>query len=182
VSLPDMALGLDGLRLRAWRADDAAALAAIADDVEVWRHMSELFPHPYTLDVARSWVERGHVDFGGENCAIECGGQLAGGAGLHPGTGQFRCNVEIGYWLGRGFWGRGIATRVAARLTALAFEQPEVTRVFAGVHADNPRSMQVLAKCGFEREGVQRLSAIKAGRAIDRVIYARYRDAAVGAG
>jgi [ribosomal protein S5]-alanine N-acetyltransferase len=67
---------------------------------------------------------------------------------------------------------------VVAALTQLAFALPEVTRVFAPVHAGNAASMRVLEKNGFVCEGTQRLSAFKAGRVIDRVLWARYQDAA----
>jgi RimJ/RimL family protein N-acetyltransferase len=98
-----------------------------------------------------------------------------GGAGVIQGEGQFCCNVEIGYWLGEPFWGRGVATEVARALTELAFALPGVSRAFAGVHADNPPSMRVLQKNGFEREGVLRRSAMKDGSAIDRVLWAKIR-------
>ena len=176
MSFADVDLG-QGLVLRAWRESDAPRLAQIANDVRVWRHMSDLFPHPYTLEIAQHWVTRGHIDFGGDNCAVLELGVLIGAAGHHQDRGPQRCNSEIGYWLAPTAWGRGIATRVAAALTLKAFEPAEVTRVFAGIHAGNPASMRVLAKCGFEREGVLRLSTIKAGQAIDRVLYARYREA-----
>jgi RimJ/RimL family protein N-acetyltransferase len=61
-------------------------------------------------------------------------------------------------------------------LSGLAFARPEVTRVFATVHADNPASMRVLEKNGFVREGVLRRSVLKAGTPIDIVNYAKIRD------
>jgi len=180
VSLPTIALGLPGWALRAWRSSDAETLAEHADNPAVWRNMSEAFPHPYTAEIAAHWVEHGHVDFGGDNWAITYHDAAVGGCGVHGGEGMFRCSVEIGYWLAQPHWGLGVATQVAAALTVRAFALPEVTRVFAPVHADNPASMRVLEKNGFVREGLQRLSVMKAGRAIDRVIWARYsnRDSA----
>ena len=175
--LPTIGLGIDGWTLRAWRGGDAPALAMHADDREVWRHMSDRFPHPYTLALAEQWVSQGHVDFGGDNWAITFQDQAVGGCGIHQESGQFRCNAEIGYWLAQAHWGRGIVTRVAWALVGRAFANPEVTRVFAPVHAGNAASMRVLEKCGFVREGLLRQSAIKAGRVIDRVVYARYREA-----
>ena len=50
--LPTIALGLDGWVLRAWRARDAAELAEHASNANVWRNMSDTFPHPYTLAMA----------------------------------------------------------------------------------------------------------------------------------
>jgi ribosomal-protein-alanine N-acetyltransferase len=177
MSLPTLALGIDGWSLRAWRVSDAESLARYANNERVWRNMSEAFPHPYTLELAREWVARGHVDFGGDNWAIAFGDEAVGGCGLHQGAGGARCNAEIGYWLGEPFWGRGVVTQVVRVLTEQAFARPEVTRVFAPVHAGNAGSMRVLEKNGFFREAELRKSAVKAGRVIDRVQWARLREA-----
>ncbi len=175
MSFPTTDLGA-GLALRAWQLGDAPDLSRIANDIEVWRHMSDRFPHPYTPDIARYWVEHGHINFGGDNYAVVLHGALVGGAGIYQGSGDARCNAEIGYWYARNAWGTGIGTRVAAALTEMAFARALVSRVFAPVHAGNPASMRVLKKCGFEREGVQRLSAFKGEQLVDRVFYARYRE------
>ena len=176
--LPTLAVGIDAWTLRAWRMSDAAALAEHADNPNVWRHMSDRFPHPYTLAIAEYWVTRGQIDFSGDNWAIAFEDRAVGGCGLHQEAGQFRCNAEIGYWLAEPYWGRGIVTRVARVLTDRAFANPDITRVFAPIHAGNTASMRVVEKCSFVREGVQRQSAIKAGRVIDRVLYASYREPA----
>lgn len=177
MSLPTLALGPGRWCLRAWREADAPALAKHADNAEIWRRMSDRFPHPYTLEVARQWVGRGHVEFGGENWAIAHDDVAVGGCGLQPGDGETACAAEIGYWLGQPYWGHGVATQVVRVLAERAFERPAIVRVFAGVHADNPASMRVLEKNGFQREGVLRASALKAGLPIDRVIYAKIRKA-----
>ena len=174
-NLATLDLGAPGWVLRAWREADAEALARHANNPAVWRNMSEGFPHPYTLDVARHWVRQGHIDIGGDHWAVALGDEAVGGCGISPRSGGFRCNAEIGYWLAQPHWGRGIGTRVARVLTERAFADPEITRVFAPVHAYNPASVRVLEHCGFVREGVMRLSALKAGTVIDRILMARYR-------
>ncbi len=52
---------------------------------------------------------------------------------------------EVGYWIGREFWGRGIAT------TALAafLKEVKIRPLYAHVAKTNPGSMRVLEKCGF---------------------------------
>jgi RimJ/RimL family protein N-acetyltransferase len=176
VPLPTLPLGIDGWCLRAWRAKDAASLAQHANNLHVWRNMSDSFPHPYTLELAQDWVDRGHVDFGGDNWAIAFDDDAVGGCGMKQGEGGERCNVEIGYWLAEPYWGRGVVTRAVRVLTELSFARAEVTRVFAPVHADNPASMRVLQKNGFHLEARLKRSAIKADRVIDRVQWARLRD------
>lgn len=176
MSLPTIELGLPGWTLRAWRDGDADSLVRHADDPRVWRNMSDAFPHPYTIEIARHWVARGHIDFGGDNWAIAWQDEGVGGCGVHPGSGAARCSCEVGYWLGQTFWGRGVGSQVVRALVGEAFARPEITRVFAKVHADNPASMRVLEKNGFEREGLLRKSVLKAGTPIDVVSYARIRE------
>lgn len=57
--------------------------------------------------------------------------------------------TEIGYWLGKEFWGRGIATRAVHEFVRLIDERP----LYAGVARHNLASMRVLEKCGFARSG-----------------------------
>lgn len=68
-------------------------------------------------------------------------GQVAGSIMRFDETGE----PEVGYWLGREFWGNGIATRALA-----AFLRQVTTRpLFARVVKDNAASLRVLEKCGF---------------------------------
>ncbi len=173
---PTLDLGLPGWTLRAWREGDAPSLAAHADNERVWRWMSDSFPHPYTQAIAEHWVARGHVDIGGTHWAIALEDRAVGGCGVIPQPGPLRCSAEVGWWLGEPYWGRGVVGRVAAVLAQQAFADPAISRVFAPVHAGNLRSMRVAEKAGFVLEGVQPQSAVKAGRVIDRWIWARYRD------
>lgn len=174
--LPALPLGIDGWTLRAWREDDAPALAEHANNPKVWRNMSDRFPHPYTLAIAEHWVRQGRIDFGGDHWAIAFEDAAVGGCGITQGTAQFRCNAEIGYWLAEPWWGRGVVTRVVRVLADRAFANPEIARVYAPIHAHNAASMRVAEKAGLVREAVQPQSAIKAGRVIDCVVYARYRE------
>lgn len=174
-SLPTIPLGVDDWALRAWRQTDAPELARHAANINVWRWMSDSFPHPYTLPMAEYWCTRGHIEFGGDNWAIALRDDAVGGCGVIAQHGQFRCNAEVGWWLAEAHWGQGIVTRVAAALTQRAFSDPQITRVFAPVHTGNRRSMRVAEKNGFVLEGVQPKSAIKNGQVIDRWIWATYR-------
>lgn len=61
----------------------------------------------------------------------------------------------VGYWIGREYWGRGVATRA---LTLLLSEVP-ARPVYAYVAAHNAGSIRVLQKCGFQRDHVQQTHA-----------------------
>jgi [ribosomal protein S5]-alanine N-acetyltransferase len=177
--LPTIDLGLPGWTLRAWRAwraGDAADLARHANDPDIGRWMSDSFPTPYTLAIAEHWVTRGHVDFGGDNWAIAFNDQAVGGCGVQQGSGPQRCVAEVGWWLGQAYWGRGVGGCVAEALVARAFENPQIARVFAPIHAGNERSMGAARSAGFTEECVQRQSAVKHGQVIDRHIFVVLRQ------
>ena len=84
--------------------------------------------------------------------AIEVDGALAGGIGYTRRTDVERIGAEVGYWLGRAFWGRGIATAALRLLTAHAFAaDPELRRLWAVPFARNVASARVLEKAGYTR-------------------------------
>lgn len=78
---------------------------------------------------------------------------LVGTAGFHSVSSANR-TAELAYDLSPAHWGRGIAAAVAATLTEWAFAQASLQRVQATVLQSNQRSMRVLARCGFQREGL----------------------------
>jgi len=53
---------------------------------------------------------------------------------------------EVGYWLGRGYWGKGIATRALTAFLEIVTERP----LYAEVAIHNHASRRVLQKCGFQ--------------------------------
>ncbi len=56
---------------------------------------------------------------------------------------------EMGYWLGKPFWGRGIMPEAASEMLRRAFEDLGMTKVWAGYYEGNARSGRVQEKCGF---------------------------------
>ncbi len=56
---------------------------------------------------------------------------------------------EIGYWLGRGYWGQGIATQALALFLQVLPQRP----LYARAAKDNAASLRVLEKCGFTLSG-----------------------------
>lgn len=77
--------------------------------------------------------------------AIELDGRVVGNVGSF----EFEGHQEVGYWVDRAVWGRGVATRGLAAVLQEETRRP----LFAGVAPHNAGSMRVLEKCGFERTG-----------------------------
>lgn len=163
--------------LRPWRQSDRFSLIRYANDREVWRNLRDVFPHPYTVEAADEWL--GEVANGTPALgvyAIDIGGEAVGCIALDPGRDVERWSWEVGYWLGRPFWGQGIMPEALQAVTEAAFQIPDLIRIYAPVFSWNQRSMRVLEKAGYYREAVLVRGGIKDGTVIDRVIYARVRD------
>jgi RimJ/RimL family protein N-acetyltransferase len=163
--------------IRGWRHGDAAALAKLADDRAIWLGLRDLFPHPYGIGDALEFIAMAERMDPQTFFAIEVDGALAGGIGYTRRPDVERVGAEVGYWVGRAFWGRGIATAALRLLTAHAFAaEPELRRLFAVPFVTNIASARVLEKAGYSREGTLRQSAIKDGRVLDQWMYALVRD------
>lgn len=173
-----MELACPTCRLRPPRPGDAASLARHANDREIWLNLRDRFPHPYALSDAEAYIARVHE--GAQDpvtaFAIEVGGEVAGGITLMPGHDIERVSAELGYWLGRAHWGRGVVTDAVRAVTGHAFATLGLRRVFAVPFAHNAASRRVLEKAGYVREGTMRRSAIKDGVLLDQHLYAAYDD------
>jgi [ribosomal protein S5]-alanine N-acetyltransferase len=158
--------------VRSWRAGDEDSLARHANDRGVWLNLRDRFPHPYTPHDAEQWVRFAPSQIPETAFAIDLGGEAVGGIGVLLHQDIERCSAEIGYWLGRQFWGRGLATAAVRGLTAHAFGTYGLTRVYALPFADNAASLRVLEKAGYRLEGRLRRSAVKDGVVKDQAVYA----------
>lgn len=117
------------------------------NDFEVVKNLSRA-PWPYTLHDAVSWLD-GITNAGPQRTAypfaIVTGGRQVGTVGIsnHGET------IELGYWIGRDAWGRGIATEAARLAVAFAFTHLGLEELEAGHFVDNAASGRVLEKLGF---------------------------------
>ena len=75
---------------------------------------------------------------------IVADGMVAGNIGSWPADGQ----QTLGYWVGREYWGRGVATQALALLV----DEVSVRPLYAHVVVHNVGSIRVLEKCGFRRD------------------------------
>jgi [ribosomal protein S5]-alanine N-acetyltransferase len=137
--------------------------------------MRDLFPSPYTMDDAHRFIAMATGPASALLLAIDVQGETVGGIGIHPLEDVYRGTAEIGYWLAEPFRGKGMVTAAVYAIVPVAFEQPGIIRIQAGVFANNPASMRVLEKCGFVREAVHRNAITKNGVVMDEVMYVRFR-------
>ena len=160
--------------LRRYRGDDLDALVEIANDPNVTRWMTAGFPYPYTPRDGERWLDIATLDDPPNNLVIEAGGAFAGAIGILPRSGEHHGSAIFGYWLGRRFWGRGIATDAARTMARYAFQSRGLRRLEASVFVPNAASARVLEKAGFTLEGRLRESYVnRDGTVCDALVYAR---------
>lgn len=173
-----MELKLQSCVIRYWSSNDAVALQRHANNRKIWINLRDVFPHPYTLDDARTFLRHVMNEKPVTTFAIVVPGEAIGCIGLQMGRDIHSKTAELGYWLGEPFWNRGIMSEAVAALARWAFGAFALERIYAEPFANNPGSARVLEKAGFVCEGRLRASVFKDGQRLDSFLYARVRDSA----
>ena len=149
-------LATERLMLRPLIPADAATLHRLVNDWEVTRNLA-VVPFPYPRDLADEWIA--------STSGLAAGQRLsprdhrprrrAGDAGRRrrPACRREARRGRLGYWVGRRFWGHGVATEAAGRLARWALANLNLERLEAGVATDNPASAAVLRRIGFRQTG-----------------------------
>jgi len=136
------------LDLRPLRPEDAPRLARLANDFDVVK-MTGGMPFPYALADAERFIARAEVaDPDREiHFAVELPGEgPIGSIGFYP---HETPGPELGYWLGRPYWGRGFAGEMLAAAMAYARGDWGKRCVIACHFVDNPVSGSALIRAGF---------------------------------
>ena len=147
------------LVLRPFAMEDAADVQRLAGDPAIADTTLNI-PHPYPDGAAESWInthqERWQSGLG-VICAItlRSTGELVGAISV-LGISQQNSHGEMGYWIGKPYWGNGYCTEAARALIRFSFETMGLHRVFAHHLARNPASGRVMAKAGMRYEGTLR--------------------------
>lgn len=172
-----IALKDDTLLMRPLETRDAGDIHALASAKEIADNT--FVPHPYppeaALDFIRSrhelWRQGEEYVFG----IIERGsGRFAGCMGIRLVVAHHR--AEVGYWIGKPYWGRGLATSALCLLLQFGFERLHLNRIEAGHFEHNPASGRVMQKAGMQFEGIRRQYAWHGDHFIDLLWYVILRE------
>lgn len=163
------------LLLRPGWPEDAPALASVLADEMICRNLSAV-PWPYGLREAQAYLAKARDPFLPSLLAFERtdgAPRLVGGASLGR---RPSGAVELGYWVARDHWNRGLATEACAAILEIA-RTLGIAQVEASHYLDNPASARVLEKLGFVPTGItaMRMSCARAKEAPVRLVRARLR-------
>jgi 8-oxo-dGTP diphosphatase len=150
-------LKTERLTLRPLHPDDAEALHRLVNDWEVTRTLAEM-PYPYPRALADEWIASTvaqladgtayHLAITGTEGRKET---IVGVVGVR--VDAARRTGRLGYWVGLAYWGHGVATEAARRLTSWAFANLPLDVITAEVTEGNDASSNVLRRIGFRDVG-----------------------------
>lgn len=146
------------LVLRPFTLDDAGVVQRLAGDRDI-ADTTLTIPHPYEDGVAERWIgSHGRAFENGTSVTyavtLRQTGELVGAIGLTI-VREFD-QAEMGYWIGKPYWGLGYCTEAARTLMGYAFGELRLNRVHACHFTRNPASGRVMQKAGLRYEGCQR--------------------------
>jgi len=136
------------MKLRDFTIQDAKRVAYLVGDEAVSRWTTNI-PYPYTEQDAIDWINRTARNTERHPFAVELDDEIVACVSYWP------CDenaVEVGYWVGKSYWGNGICTEALSMLLSQEFF-PRGKVVVARVMEGNIGSERVLKKCGFTYSG-----------------------------
>jgi RimJ/RimL family protein N-acetyltransferase len=156
--LPQPILRTARLTLRPFALADAPEVQRLAGDRDVAATTGTI-PHPYEDGVAEEWISSHPAGLELETNVVyavtgAAAGTLYGAIGLAVAMEHRR--AELGYWIGRPYWGRGYCTEAASAVLRYGFEDLGLRRIMARHFGLNPASGRVMQKIGMAHEGQMR--------------------------
>jgi RimJ/RimL family protein N-acetyltransferase len=159
------------INIRNWQISDAQALAAVANNKKVWNSIRNEFPSPYTVMDALAWIKHANEEKPVANFAIEIGNVVAGNISCIWHKDVYAKTVELGYFIGENYWGKGIATAAVALMLEAIKKNKEIVRIEAKTFGSNGASARVLEKNNFVLEGIRKNAIFKNGVIADEQIW-----------
>jgi [ribosomal protein S5]-alanine N-acetyltransferase len=148
-------LETERLTLRPFTPEDATAVYQLVKEWDVASTTLNI-PHPYEPAMADSWIRSHTISAAagdGFTLALieRAGGALIGSIALRLSPPHDR--GELGYWVGRPYWGQGYITEAARAVMKHGFEVLNLNRIEAHHLTRNPASGRVMQKLGMTWEG-----------------------------
>ncbi len=144
------------LVLRPPRPEDAADIARILGDFDVAKMLVRV-PFPYDRKDAETWLDMWeHGKISGKGFVLtlkEDSARLIGYVSVENGNDDL--GPAIGYWLGKDHWGKGLMSEAVEAVIQHFFRANIGATLHSGVIADNPASLKIQRKLGFDISGVK---------------------------
>lgn len=139
------------LILRPWQEDDALDLYTFAKDPEV--EPSAGWPVHTDVENSRQIIRDILSRRGTFAVVLKSSGRAVGSIGIMLGANS-NLNLphgegELGYWIGKPYWGQGLIPEAAVRMLRYGFEDLHLQKIWCSCFEENAKSRWVQEKCGF---------------------------------
>ena len=156
--------------LRRLRMSDADAITEYCKDLMLSRYTQNI-PYPYKKKDAVWFVNHCAKEWKNKTgfvYAIEFQKKPIGVISLYP---RGSDSAEMGYWVGRPYWGQGVTTEAAKLVLKEGFNLLKLHKIYATHHPKNPASGKVMQKIGMKYEGLLREHVKAKGKYWDLCYY-----------
>lgn len=154
------------LLLRPLNTSDAQNLTKYANNINIWKNLTDMFPHPYSENDAIWFIDSQKNILPAKVFAIIYVTELIGTIGIE--TTKVNNIVDIGYWIGEAFWNKGIASLIIPKFCEYCFNNfKEIDTIIGKVYPENIASAKVLEKCNFKKDIYLKNAIIKNGKSKD---------------
>lgn len=164
--------------IREWKIEDAPELAEMLNNKKILNNLRDGLSYPYTKNDAEEYItsmlEADKTKIFA--FAITVDDKVVGSIGVFQCENIHFRTAEMGYYIGEPYWGNGLGTSAVKQACNYIFENTDIIRIFAEPFAYNIASCRVLAKAGFQFEGLLRNNAIKNGKVLDMRMYALIKE------
>lgn len=176
----------DGFHLSGVQLDDKFALLEHFKAKEIYDSTLNI-PYPYSEADAEQWLNRRIESTQRQGREVtfairENSGGMIGAVGADSLEVGASHRAEIGYWLARPYWGRGVMTDAVRAYVRYAFDELKLLRLTAHTLTFNVGSTRVLEKNGFSLEGRLRKHFRKGEKLYDAYCFGLLREESPGAG
>ena len=156
------------VELRKPKLSDAKELRKLINDKEVLKQLCG-YPYPCPLsrmekdvkDCINGWKTKESYCF-----TILADGEIAGSIILEDPSKDMK-RYELGYFIGRKFWNKGITTESIKQIIKYGFKELKLYRIQADTDSINPASGRALEKAGFKLEGIRKRNSKSGNRFVD---------------
>lgn len=160
-------------KIREWKLSDSTEIVNMLSNHDILDNLRDGIPYPYTQTDAENFInEMISADKTKTFAfAIEYEGKCVGSIGVFRQSNIHSRTGELGYYVSKDYWGKGICTSAVKLICNHIFSNTDIIRIFAEPFDYNAASCRVLEKAGFQFEGTLRSNAVKNGKIIDMKMY-----------
>ncbi len=155
------------------KLEDAPILKENANEKDI--HIGvPIIPYPYKIEDAMAFIELATQKYiSREEFSLGVhlqSKELIGMCSLHD-IDSINKRAEIGYWIGKKYWGKGHAKDAIRLILGFGFGSLDLNKVYAKVLSHNERSSRLLSSLGFTKEGTSREEFLADGEYEDAFLF-----------